>query len=141
MTECYSRDVKSYFRGVKLDRKNRIISIQDEFHTKSPSTAWWSMHTKADISISDNGRSAVLTQNGKKAKLQIVGEKDARFQVLPATYLPGEDFPYTKNSENKGFRKLCIKMENVKSEKIRVDFIPLDGKSKSTTNYVNLENW
>ncbi len=141
MTECYNRDVKSYFRGVKLDRKNRIISIQDEFQTKSPSTVWWSMHTKADISISDNGRSAILTQNGKKAKLEIIGTKDAIFQVFPATYLPGEEFPFSKNSENKGSQKICIRMENVKSEKIRVDFIPLEGKIKQIANCENLENW
>ena len=99
------------------------------------------MHTKADISISDNGRSAILTQNGKKAKLEIIGTKDAIFQVFPATYLPGEEFPFSKNSENKGSQKICIRMENVKSEKIRVDFIPLEGKIKQIANCENLENW
>ncbi len=141
MQECYQRDVKNYMRGVKLDRGNRYITIQDEFEAKSPSTVWWNMHTKAEIEISKDGRSATLVLKGKKAKLQIIGAKNAKFQVLPATYLPGEEFPLTKNSDNKDFKKVCIKMENVKSEKLRIDFIPLEGKSNPSVGIVDLAKW
>jgi hypothetical protein len=50
---------------------------------------------------------------------------NAIFQVLPATYLPGEEFPFTKNSENKDFKKVCIKMENVKTAGLKIDFFPI----------------
>jgi hypothetical protein len=141
LQECYQRDVLSYFRGIKLDRKNRFITIQDEFDAKIPSTVYWSMHTKADISISQDGTSAILEQNGKKVKLQIVEAKGAVFQILPATYLPGEIFPFTKNSENAGFRKIVIKLDKVKSESLRVDFIPLDNKNEPMQELVGLDNW
>lgn len=80
------------------------------------------MHTKAEIQVSKNGKSAVLLQNGKKMKMRVSGEKNARFQVLPATYLPGETFPLTKNSENAGFRKIAVKLENSTKASLKVEF-------------------
>lgn len=45
-------------RGVKLDRKRQIIAIQDEFISRQKSSVWWSMHTQAEIRISEDGKTA-----------------------------------------------------------------------------------
>ena len=122
LSDVYKRDVNSYERTVELNRKKHIISINDNFEAKKPSTVWWSMHTKAEIQLSKNGKSAVLLQNGKKMKMRVSGVKNARFQVLPATYLPGETFPFTKNSENTGFRKIAVKLDNSTKASLKVEF-------------------
>jgi hypothetical protein len=125
LKDVYKRDVNCYERTVELNRKKHIISINDNFEAKNPSTVWWSMHTKAEIQLSKNGKIAILLQNGKKMKMCVSGVINAIFQVLPATYLPGEEFPFTKNSENKDFKKVCIKMENVKTAGLKIDFFPI----------------
>lgn len=122
LSDVYKRDVNSYERTVELNRKRKLITVKDDFIAKTPSTIWWSMHTKAKIQVSKNGKSAVLLQNGKKMKMCVSGEKNARFQVLPATYLPGETFPLTKNSENAGFRKIAVKLENSTKASLKVEF-------------------
>ncbi len=122
LSDVYKRDVNSYERAVELNRKRKLIAVKDDFIAKTPSTVWWSMHTKAEIQVSKNGKSAVLLQNGKKMKMRVCGVKNARFQVLPATNLPGETFPLTKNSENTGFRKIAVKLENVTKAGLKVEF-------------------
>lgn len=122
LSDVYKRDVNIYERTVELNRKKHRISVLDDFEAKVPSTIWWSMHTKADIQVSKNGKSAVLLQNGKKMKMHVSGVKNARFQVLPASYLPGEIFPLTKNSENAGFQKIAVKLENSTKASLKVEF-------------------
>jgi hypothetical protein len=91
--------------------------------------------------VSNDGQSAFLTQNCKKVKLQLVGGECAAFQILPATYLPGEEFPLTKNSENRGFKIIVVKLEHITKGTIRVDFIQMDGKSKPLANFADLAEW
>jgi hypothetical protein len=55
-------------------------------------------------------------------KMCVSGVKNARFQVLPATYLPGETFPLTKNSANTGFQKICIRLEKSTKTDLKVEF-------------------
>jgi hypothetical protein len=122
LSDVYKRDVNSYERTVELNRKSKLITVKDDFIAKTPSTVWWSMHTKAEIQVSKSGKSALLLQNGKKMKMRVSGVKNARFQVLPATYLPGETFPLTKNSENAGFRKIAVKLENSTKARLKIEF-------------------
>ena len=122
LSDVYKRDVNSYERTVELNRKSKLITVKDDFIAKTPSTVWWSMHTKAELKLSKSGKSALLLQNGKKMKMRVSGVKNARFQVLPATHLPGETFPLTKNSENAGFRKIAVKLENSTKARLKIDF-------------------
>lgn len=131
LSEVYNRDVSRYERGVKLDRKHKIITIQDEFISRQKSSVWWSMHTQAEIRISEDGKTAILIQNTKQLKVKLKGAGDARFCVMPATYLPGVELPLTRNSENSGFRKLCIHLENADKAAFKVEMMPVQEKGKS----------
>lgn len=124
LTDCYSRDVQQYSRGIRLDRTQRVISVEDDFKTKAASTVWWSLHTKANIVISSSGRQATLTLNQKKMYVDLIGADDCKFEVLPASYLPGQQFPKSKNSENKDFKKMVIHMNKCQQGLLRVDFHP-----------------
>jgi hypothetical protein len=124
LTDCYSRDVQQYSRGIRLDRTKRVISVEDDFKTKAASTVWWSLHTKANIEISSSGRQATMTLDQKKMYVDLIGADDCKFEVLPASYLPGQQFPKSKNSENKDFKKMVIHMNKCQQGLLRVDFHP-----------------
>ena len=124
LTNCYERDVTSYHRTIHLNKSTSAMTIVDDFKAIKPSTVWWSMHTKAIIDIRDNGRSALLSIGNRQMLAKIESPADASFQVLDAVYLPGESFPFTKNTPNTGFKKLVIKMEKLNSGLIQVVFEP-----------------
>ena len=66
----------------------------------------------------------MLKLNGKQLVVTIISPSNASFQILDASYLPGQIFPFTKNSVNKGFKKLAIKLEGEMKGKIQVIFKP-----------------
>jgi hypothetical protein len=122
LTSCYHRDVNFYVRSLSLDKKKKSVIISDFFDAKENALAWWSVHTKATIIIAPDGKTAYLRQNGKQVRVRLQTEGNYRFQILPATYLPGQDFPLTRNTENRGFRKLAVRFDDVKNMEIRVVF-------------------
>jgi len=80
------------------------------------------MHTKAEITITEDKRTAILKSGGQILVAKIVSPEDANFQVLPASYLPEESFPLTRQSENIGFKKLAIQYATSGKTTFRVDF-------------------
>lgn len=141
LTDCYKRDVTTYHRGIKLDRINKIMTVQDEVSAKKPSDMWWSMHTKANIKIAKDGRSAILSIGKKKMTVMITSPSNVKFKVLPATYLPGQSFPLTKNSLNKGFKKLAIELKDTKDQTIKVDFFPTNADKRFKERNTALSEW
>ena len=142
LADCYKRDVDAYQRAISLDKRKRIISIQDEFVMKQAGVAWWQMHTRAMLEISEDGRTVVMTQAGKKMIARIAGPSGARFSELPATYLPGRSFPLTRNSPNEGFKKLVIRLDAVKEGRLRVDFMPAGTvQSAKEKQVAAMESW
>jgi hypothetical protein len=122
LADCYKRDVTSFKRGIMMNRKTKVMTVQDDIVAKQPADLWWSMHTKAAIKISGDGKLATLQQNGKTMIAKLLAPANGFFTILPATYLPGQSFPLTKNSENKGFVKLAIHLTNASEACIRIDF-------------------
>ena len=143
LSDCYSRDVTSYRRGIRLDRKTRRITVQDELTLRGPSVLWWQMHTQAEIDISKDGRTATLTMRDKTMTVRIAQPASgARFVELPATYIPGRDFPLTRNTPNTGFRKLALRHTASGDTGISVDFIPMQaGASASRVGFEPMSTW
>ncbi len=125
LTNCYSRDVTSYFRKISLNKVDEFITVEDEFDAKKSSLLWWSMHTRAAVKIEMGGKTAILQIKDKKMRVEIKSPSHAAFSILGATYLPGESFPLTRNSENLGFNKLAIRLDEMKSGNIKVQFTPI----------------
>jgi hypothetical protein len=130
MNLIYSRDVNTFTRGFKLDRERRVITIHDNIAAKSNKNIWWSMHTRANISISADKRVATLTQNGKSMKFVLRSPDNATFQSLNATYLESRNFPLTTNSSNGNYRKLAVNLKDTKDVSIRVEVYPGDDGDK-----------
>jgi hypothetical protein len=71
------------------------------------------MHTKADIDISADGKTAILTIGDKK--LKATSHSDGTFSVMKAERLKGE---WEYDDEYSDIRKLTVKLEKVKKAEI-----------------------
>jgi len=99
--------------------RNHVI-ITDNIQTKSPSELYWFMHTQA--TITPQGTTAILTQNGKTLKAEIVSPSNATFTVMDAQPLPTSPTP--KQADNKNRHKLTIHLKDVTDLTLQVKLTP-----------------
>jgi hypothetical protein len=157
LTSNYSRDVKSYKRGIKMNRSGKYISLQDEFTPSTTSTVYWLMHSAATDGaiIAADGKTATMYKNGKTFYARIVSPAGASFSKVdrsPSTinYLTETGAVFTsimagKNSSNPFYGKLQVKLTGLAANApttIRIDFqatapgtpsplVPMDGWTTS----------
>jgi len=81
------------------------ITLTDTLTSQSPAEVWWFAHTMAQIRVADDGRSAVLEQDGKQLRVTIHSPAEARFAVMPAQPLSTSPNPPGQNP-NDGSDKL-----------------------------------
>lgn len=141
----YGEKVKEMTRGVWLTDNRRAVVVQDEITLTNPSEVWWFAHTKADIELATDGRSAILTKNGKRMHVQIVSPMtDAKFTVMDAAPLPTSPEANPNEYGKDQFRKLAIHMSGVTEYNLAVVFRALDiGKEKPefTYTFTPMNSW
>ncbi|MBQ7793943.1 MAG: DNRLRE domain-containing protein [Clostridia bacterium] len=121
MTEAYSAEVNSAYRGVKLDKANDRIIISDKISTKKPSDVWWFMHTDADIEV--YGNTAILTIGENSIYAEIISETDAEFYVMDE--VPLAHTPTVTGFDSVAYvgeQKLAVKLDNVTDEELQICF-------------------
>ena len=96
------------------------LRITDKISCLVGSEIYWFMHTKADIEISEDGKSAILTINGKQMKVTLSG--DGEFSVMNAEALKGK---YEYDADYSDIRKLTVHLKDVKKAEIIVGFEPV----------------
>lgn len=143
MTMAYQTQVNSAIRGYALtDNRSRII-IQDEIVLKQSSVLWWNMHTRASITVNADGKTAILSQSGKRMRATIVSPSGASFLSMKAEPLP-EMYQNSYQTLNIGIQKLAIKLTGVQKTTIMVEFVPILNDSdltKSSLPLIPLINW
>jgi hypothetical protein len=153
LVSCYSRDVTDYKRGIKLNRNSGVISVQDEFTPKNTSTVYWIAQSPATdgLVISNNGKTATLTKNGKtfyafikspdNATFEKIDRSETLINYLPETYQAFSSIMAGKNSINKWYGKLQIKLTCSGQSRsiLRIDFSASSGLS--TPDLINLSDW
>ena len=151
LTEAYNKHVSEAKRGFMLASNRMRATIQDEVAFLSPSTAYWFMHTEAEIEVSDDGQSAVFSKNGEKLWVGLNSDARgafgapvaARFAVMDAKPLPESPNP-AKQHQNDGIRKLFVKLDDVKDMRLTVTMIPIIGDIEDTDTTVvpaALDQW
>lgn len=123
LTSAYSPNIRQLHREITLDRQRQKILIQDDIKAKIPIEAWWFMHTKADIKISKDKKTATLFQKGVQLKAKIANANNYEFEVMDARPLPTSPNPRGQR-ENSGVQKLAIHLKNILNEKLTIVFIP-----------------
>ncbi|MGG1516432.1 S-layer homology domain-containing protein [Paenibacillus oryzisoli] len=151
LTDAYRTQVSQAKRGFMLASNRKRATIQDEVAFLNPSTAYWFMHTEADIQISADGKSAILSKAGQQLWVGLNADArdaanqplDVKFDVMDAKPLPGSPNPPNQN-QNAGIRKLFVKMDGVKNMRLTVTLIPIIGALADTDTTVAvtpLDQW
>ncbi len=121
MTDAYSMNMaKTVTREFELYNDRSSLRITDTVDCFIKSDIYWFMHTKADISISEDGKTAVLTKNGKQMLATLHG--DGEFSVTKAERLSGKG---EYDDEYKDTVKLTVHLKDVKRSEIIVALEPL----------------
>jgi len=120
LTKVYADDATKVIRTFTLDR-DRSFSVVDEITCKQPSTVWSFFHTKAQVEISGDKRSATLTDNGKKLTVRLLAPDGATLIAMPATPLPSSP-QIKKQANNNKFSKLAVHLEGITSTRMAVQF-------------------
>lgn len=136
-------------RGLQLDKVQNHIIVQDNFKAATPMEFWWFMHTKADIELSEDKKSAILSMNNKRIWASIISDGDETFQILDAKpmreyTIDGVTYPPPLQTANNGYRKLAVQNESTDNFKLTVVFKPLVGESDAPDvipENVPMEQW
>jgi hypothetical protein len=84
------------------------------------------MHTRADIQISKDGKTAMLYQDGERLWVKLLNLKpNYRFTVMNAQPLPSSPNP-KEQEKNSNLKKLTIELEKIENEQLAVLFVPLN---------------
>jgi hypothetical protein len=123
LTAAYAKHAKSVHRGLAmLDR--RAVLVQDELEAPQPVAVWWFMHTPAKVTLSADGRVAMLEQEGKTVLARLLAPAEAKFQLRPAAPLPTSPNPAGQR-ENARVQKLTIHLSEQKGLQLAVLLLPL----------------
>ncbi len=122
MTDAYCLSgANNVVREFEMFDNYSKLRITDTISCKKEAEIYWFMHTKADIEILDNGKTAKLTINGKSMRATLK-DCDGTFSVMDAVRLDGTVSEYDR--ENTGIRKLTVTVDGVKNAKIDVILEP-----------------
>ena len=156
LTDNYSANVSSAIRGFFFTDDRTSLVVRDEITlTKENSTVYWFMQTDAEVAIADDGKSAMLTQDGKQVKLEYVtsGNGTAELLVTPSTraLLNSQspiDAPVSSNTgtydlEDANVNRIAIKLTDasqdatitVKLTPVGVNSTPIDDYNKSIATW------
>lgn len=126
LTRAYARHAERVQRGVR--REGATVLVQDEIEAGQPAEVWWFMHTPAQVSLSDDQHSAILTQGQAKLWASLLSPSGARFTVLEAKPLPSSPNPENQRA-NERVRKLAVHLPGMKNLRLVVAFAPAEGES------------
>ncbi|MGF9775896.1 heparinase II/III family protein [Priestia aryabhattai] len=123
MTNAYKNNAILIKRGMALVCSRSAVILQDELQLKGSSKVYWFMHSTADIEISNDKKTAILTNGNKRVFAHISSPKEGEFSIMTATPLATSPHP-NGQLQNGGIKKLSIVLNAVNKTKISVSFIP-----------------
>ncbi|HAG14159.1 MAG TPA: hypothetical protein DCG49_09895 [Ruminococcus sp.] len=114
---------ESVVRGLKMIKEKECVIIQDEISLNAPGEIYWFAHTKGQIALANDGRSAVVTVGSEKQWVGIISD-GGKFTVMNAELLPTSR-AVSNQKDNSEYRKLAIHLTNTKNTTISIACIPL----------------
>ena len=114
---------KSVLRGLKMIKDKECVIIQDEISLNAPGEIYWFAHTKGQIEVAADGRSAVVTVGTERLWVEIISD-GGTFTIMNAELLPTSPV-VAGQTDNSEYRKLAIHLTNTQNTTISVACIPL----------------
>lgn len=128
LTPAYARQASKVWRGLALVNRRQVL-IEDEIETPQPAEIWWFLHTPANVRLSADKKSAILTQNSRRWQARLVQPANATFEVGKARPLPLSPHPLCQG-DNSGVQKLAINLKQTRKVRLVVWLTPLpEGES------------
>ena len=130
LTAAYKpSDAKRVVRGLKMIKDKKCVIVQDEISLNNAGDIYWFAHTKGNISVASDGRSAVITSGSDKLWVGILSS-DGKFTSMKAQSLPSTPSVSGQN-DSSAYTKLAIHLADTKDTVISVACIPLkSGETK-----------
>jgi len=120
MTHAYMRHgVQSVTRELQMLPDYTGIRITDHIVCRMDSEIFWFAHTRADIEIAPDGRSAVLRQDGRSITATLGEDSLGVFTVMNAEPLP-QSRARRNPDENRDYTKLTVHLQGVREAVICV---------------------
>ena len=121
MTDAYRMNgATEVTRDFELDAEHNRLIIEDNIKCIFKSEIYWFMHTKADIEISEDGKTAILTIGNKQLKASSLA--DGAFSVMKAEALKGS---YEYDDDYADIQKLTVKLDGVYKADICITLEPI----------------
>ncbi len=121
MTDAYRMNgATNVTRDFELYNNRTSLKITDKVKCLTKSDIYWFMHTKADVHISDDGKSAILTIDDKQIKATLLA--DGEFFVTDAQSLKGK---YEYDNDYSDIKKLTVHIKSQKSATVIVTLEPV----------------
>lgn len=113
---------KSVKRGLKLLKNSKTVILQDEIECGAEDEIYWFGQTTAEITVSDDGKTAKLKISDATVYAYILGG-DGTFSVTEAK--SSEWSPkISGQAQNAGFRRLTVRMSGKTSYTLSIAFVP-----------------
>ncbi|MCR4644633.1 MAG: heparinase II/III family protein [Oscillospiraceae bacterium] len=124
LTDAYAPSgAESVVRGLKMIKDRECVIVQDEISLDAPGEIYWFAHTKGQIAVAGDGRSAVVTVGSDRMWVGLLSEVGT-FSVMNAELLP-TSLPVADQKDNSEYRKLAVHLTDTKEATISVACIPL----------------
>jgi hypothetical protein len=140
---AYPGKVRRLHRGIALTANRSQLLVQDELEADRPVDAWWFMHTRAEIQISDDGATATLKQDGRTLKARLHTPRHAaRFVIMaPKPLHPSPKIIHQMHPD--GVRKLAVRAEGVTALQLAITLVPETAASANQrpAEFIPLRNW
>ncbi len=133
----------SWKRGISLDNHTNRVTLQDELSASKPIEYYWFMHTDAQVEISSDGKSAILSKDNRQIMAKLTSDDASlKFEVMSAEPLATSPNP-SHQQVNDGIRKLTVHSVNDEIVNMAVEFIPLFGSETDVplSAYTALGEW
>ena len=135
MSGAYSE--RTVVRGMRMDRVNDSVLIQDEIECKAEDLIRWSAHTPAAVTVAEDGKSAVLDIDGTKllaelltdGKIEVcLGRADENSPIVQPA--PREHNPEpAPQKDNEGISRLTVYLSGKEKYRLAMRFTALhEGK-------------
>jgi len=122
LSQAYRPHATRALRTFTLQDRN-CLRVTDELTAAKASELWWFLHTEAEATLGDGGRTALLSQNGKRFTVRLEEPKEGAFTLMECRPLPTSPNP-EKQANNVKRRKLALNLKGVQACRIQVALEP-----------------